>query len=77
MSKEKRIYERNPDTGQVKSRVKGEYGNERIEVKGIDEKVDIRKDILNDIWAAHKVVHNGKWYVELSEVCKIIGEDNE
>ena len=27
----KRIYERNPDTGVIKSRKKGDYGNERIE----------------------------------------------
>jgi hypothetical protein len=26
-----RIYERNPDTGVIKSRKKGDYGNERIE----------------------------------------------
>ena len=73
---EKRIYERNPDTGQIRSRKKGDYGNERVEVKGKDNKVDIRESILSDIWAANKTVHNGKWYVELSEICNIIGADH-
>jgi len=29
---EGRIYERNPDTGQIRSRKFGDYGNERIEI---------------------------------------------
>jgi len=90
MSKEKRIYERNPDTGEVRSRKFGDYGNERIEVKGGPDKFNaiqsslhhelqdkVRKDVLSEIWAAHKVVHNGKWYVSLSEVCNIIGTEDE
>ena len=33
--KEERIYERNPDTGEIRSRKFGDYGNERIETPGI------------------------------------------
>ena len=35
MKDEKRIYERNPDTGEIRSRKPGDYGNERIETPGI------------------------------------------
>jgi len=34
-----------------------------------------RSEILNEIWAADKHTHNGKWYVKLSDVCAILGED--
>jgi prophage antirepressor-like protein len=34
-----------------------------------------RSEILDEIWAANKVTHNGKWYVCLSDVCAILGED--
>ena len=37
----------------------------------------MRKEILREIWAAHKVVHNGHWYVRLSEVCNIIGGEED
>jgi hypothetical protein len=33
--KEERIYERNPDTGEIRSREFGDYGNERIDKPGI------------------------------------------
>jgi len=32
----------------------------------------VREDALSDIWAADKVLHNGKWYVSLSEVSAIM-----
>jgi hypothetical protein len=71
--KEQRIYERNPDTNQVKSRKKGDYGNEIVEIEGKDEDINVREDVLSDIWAANKTLHKGKWYVELSKVAEIIG----
>ena len=57
-----KIYERNPDTGEIRSR----------EIKE-PTSTNIREDILSDIWAANKKVVNGKWYVELSQVAEIIG----
>lgn len=33
----------------------------------------LREDIISDIWSANKKVVDGKWYVELSQVCEIIG----
>ena len=34
MKEEKKIFERNPDTGEIRSRKPGDYGNEKIEKKG-------------------------------------------
>ncbi len=34
-----------------------------------------RSEILDEIWAAEKHTHNGHWYVRLSDVCEILGED--
>jgi len=32
-----------------------------------------RETILSEVWSAKKTLIDGKWYVELSEVAKIIG----
>ena len=34
-----------------------------------------RSEILDEIWAANKHTIDGKWYVSLSDVCEILGED--
>jgi len=60
-----KIYERNPDTDEIRSR----------EIKE-PVHTNIRESILSDIWAANKKVVDGKWYVELSQVAKIIGGSN-
>jgi len=90
MSKEERIYERNPDTGQIKSRKKGDYGNEEIVSDSLDyskqlnETMDkvihpvrkrIRAEVLDELWAADKLNKDGYWYIKLSDVIKIIGEE--
>lgn len=33
-----------------------------------------RSEILDEIWAADKTLHQGDWYVRLSDVCAILGE---
>tara|TARA_Y100001972_G_C7596599_1_gene298986 strand:- start:875 stop:1048 length:174 start_codon:yes stop_codon:yes gene_type:complete len=35
-----------------------------------------RSEILDEIWAADKTLHEGDWYVKLSDVCAILGEVN-
>ena len=35
-----------------------------------------RSEILDEIWAADKTLHEGAWYVKLSDVCAILGEVN-
>jgi len=98
-----RIYERNPDTNQIKSRKKGDYGNERIEKvstvmreqakdlqveayneNAMEAEMDkvinplrkrIREEVLDELWAADKLNKDGYWYVKLSDVIKIIGEE--
>ena len=70
-----KIYERNPDTGEIRSRDFGDYGNEKVVKKG-KEPINVREEILSDIWAANKRVVDGKWYVELSQVAEIIGGSN-
>ena len=34
-----------------------------------------RSEILDEIWAANKHIKGGEWYVKLSDVCAILGED--
>ena len=34
-----------------------------------------RSEILDEIWAAQKHIKDGEWYVRLSDVCAILGED--
>ena len=70
-----KIYERNPDTGEIRSRNVGDYGNEKVVKKG-KEPINMRDAILSDIWAANKRVVDGKWYVELSQIAEIIGGEN-
>jgi len=64
-----KIYERNPDTGEIRSR--DQHG-----VKATKAQQAIsRSEILDEIWAANKHVKDGEWYVKLSDVCAILGED--
>jgi predicted acetyltransferase len=34
-----------------------------------------RSEILDEIWSAKKYTVDGHWYVRLSDVCEILGED--
>ena len=49
--------------------------NKQLKVRPskIEQVIDLREEILNDIWACNKKVVDGKWYVELSQVCDIVG----
>jgi len=78
---EERIFERNPDSDQIRSRKKGDYGNERIEE---DEQVNAynennQMEWLDELWGLDKKLVDGKWYISLSDVIKVtLGEyDNE
>jgi GH43 family beta-xylosidase len=62
-----KIYERNPDTGEIRSREMHEPTKA--------QKAITRSEILDEIWAAKKHTIDGKWYVCLSDVCAILGED--
>ena len=89
----KKIKERNPDTGAIRSRKPMDYGNENINHPTQEEIIAynkeqankmhqeiqyrVRKEVLDELWAAPKVNHQGHWYVRLSDVVKIIGDDNE
>jgi len=76
MSKEERIYERNPDTGQIKSRKKMDYGNERTEVDASNESNQM--EWLDELWGLDKKLVDGKWYISLSDVVKVtLGEYDE
>jgi len=78
--KEKRIYERNTDSGVIKSRKSGDYGNETIEPSSLDYSKQlegqhkVRKEVLNELWAANKVNHEGHWYVRLTDIVNIVGD---
>jgi len=67
------IFERNHDTGEIRVRNAGDYGNEVIHTEGVQAgPVDLRKEIADDIWAADKKLVDGKWYISISDVIKII-----
>ena len=73
-----KIFERNPDNGEIRSReVGGPIGSEKIVKPGVTkaQKAISRSEILDEIWAANKHIVNGDWYVRLSDVCDILGED--
>ena len=65
----KQIHERNPDTGEIRSR----DINEPVKTKA--QRAISRSAVLDEIWAADKHTHNGHWYVKLSDVAAILGED--
>ena len=61
---EKRIYERNPDTGEIRSRPFGDYRSESIKIESpINEKIRLKriiKNLLNDdpsVEKLNKVIH--------------------
>ena len=62
-----KIFERNPDTGEIRSREIKEPTKAQAAIS--------RSEILDEIWAANKHVKDGEWYVRLSDVCAILGED--
>jgi hypothetical protein len=96
MNKQERIFERNPDSGVIRSRKPGDHGNEKIEeystkphaigpdgVEHNKERLmafelgkakEVRREVLDELWGANKVNHQGHWYVRLSDVVNIIGE---
>jgi len=85
-----KIYERNPDTGEIRSRNVGDpIGSEKTVVGAMGDhaaksliknatnaqRAISRSEILDEIWAAKKHTIDGHWYVKLSDVCDILGED--
>ncbi len=74
------IYERNPMTGKIRSReINHPTTDEIIEFNRknattAQSAID-RSEILDEIWAAPKYTVDGKWYVCLTDVCEILGED--
>ena len=62
-----KIFERNPDNGEIRSR---DVNHPTKAQQAIS-----RSEILDEIWAADKHTHDGHWYVKLSDVCEILGED--
>ena len=74
------IYERNPMTGKIRSReINHPTTDEIIEFNRKNattaQSAMSRSEILDEIWAANKHVKDGEWYVKLSDVCAILGED--
>ena len=37
----------------------------------------VRREVLDELWAANKVNHEGHWYIRLTDVVSIIGDDSE
>ena len=71
-----KIFERNPDTGEIRSRDAGFIKHKDMIKQSTNAQQAIsRSEILDEIWAANKHTIDGKWYVSLSDVCEILGED--
>jgi len=75
-----KIFERNPDDGKIRSReINHPTTDEIIEFNRKNattaQSAMSRSEILDEIWAANKHVKDGEWYVKLSDVCAILGED--
>ena len=66
-----KIYERNPDTGEIRSREV-----QKLVTTTPAQKAISRSEILDEIWAAKKHIKDGEWYVKRSDVCDILGEDH-
>jgi len=47
----------------------------REKITTIAQSAISRSEILDEIWAANKHIKDGEWYVKLSDVCAILGED--
>ena len=65
-----KIFERNPDTGEIRSR-----DIQKMVATTPAQAAISRSEILDEIWAAKKHIKDGEWYVKLSDVCNILGED--
>ena len=65
-----KIYERNPDTGEIRSR-----DIQKMVTTTPAQAAISRSEILDEIWAANKTLKDGQWYVRLSDVCAILGEE--
>ncbi len=79
MDKEKRIYERNPDTGEVRSRPFGNYDPEqiRIETPGIKRTVVYADENLQGVSQTLKVAEKFGLQVEVILAAIKIARENE
>jgi len=69
--KEERIFERNPNTGEVRSRPVRSM--EQVMEEMVSPIVPrMRAEMLDEVWAADKINHQGHWYVRLADVCRIM-----
>ena len=74
------IYERNPDTGDIRSRVipttdeiiafNRNENNSPIETFPFTPSTT--EELLDELWESPKVNHQGHWYVRLTDVVRII-----
>jgi len=75
---EKKIFERNKDV--IRSRKPLDYGNEvpeKINADAYDKLRRVKREVLDELWSANKVNHQGHWYIRLTDVVSIIGDDSE
>ena len=80
--KDRRIFERNADNGTIKSRIAGDYGNERIEddysnIEKLDEKIKKARIVIEEVQDYMKVTGGEfkDWFNNLSDKAKTIYRD--
>ena len=42
-----------------------------------DEPYKVRREVLNELWAADSIIKDGYWYIKLTDVIKILGDYSE
>jgi hypothetical protein len=51
--------------------------SEMLDTMHYDIQHRVRREVLNELWAANKVNHQGHWYIRLTDVVNIIGDYDE
>ena len=45
-----------------------------VNLDTFDMQHKVRREVLDELWAADKVNHEGHWYVRLTDVVNIVGD---
>jgi len=54
-----------------------EHNKDMIDAMHYDIQYKVRREVLDELWGANKVNHQGQWYIRLTDVVNIIGDYDE
>lgn len=46
----------------------------KVNLDTFDLQHKVRREVLEELWAANKVNHQGHWYIRLTDVVNIVGD---